>query len=717
MTSIDRGNKQFFVFLFKNYLSFEGQIRFQELYELVQDNSISDIDDIFTYEDLYSSQDRRVVDYFINVEKEIMIPISAFPLLFIKKESKMKYCQMSYKEIDIKDVISKVTSYIVELDIKSLFIPPPDILYKIAYQRYNDGGEVKFDYEPAQHLDSGFLYQNFISQPLQPREVWVPGKSIKNNNIFWMLIGKQILSKDPVYPSSDPNKVYERLKLFQEDDSELWRFDVTAFGLQFCKELLIGCSTAIAELYPSSFLTEQTTIFHRILEEYDVLMPNGLKLKPIRGIGLGYYEDLKTIVIMAILNHLDKFSIYGDQGIIADSHHVDEHLRNYSFIIKPDKIKILNKNHFLWGGYSYTDKGVSISKTFSNGLLGAFFSRQHWERKMGLRSLYSSHPELYIRYEKRIALCYENTFGHEFYRGETFRNFYDCGVMATRPLISGVHKLYKVQDLDSPESSLPLDLSFMIPQIVERKRVTPDSIARKFSQKRKSTYRATIPMDDSVYRYTRPRIVYNNKETRVRSPIPGWADVLYASMYNCSTGVITFGLSPDELRLAARRQVYAHNPFSARSRGGYSILTNYRGMHCPSEEMLETAELLANLEVRDLPYATRADLYQSAVEGDDPIYFDTALVSREYFDLKRKNREAFSEYSGISDTEYRDLIYKKLRSTFNNNEEEFPILNQLLRDASVEFPEGGGDLLSDHGAIEGDDDYYMNEADAIIQMM
>jgi len=211
-------------------------------------------------------------------------------------------------------------------------------------------------------------------------------------------------------------------------------------------------------------------------------------------------------------------------------------------------------------------------------------------------------------------------------------------------------------------------------------------------------------MDDSVYRYSRPRIVYNNQKVDIKSPLPGWADALYASLYGCSTGVITYGLTPEELRLAARRQVYAVNPFEARSKGGYSILTQYRVPHCPIEEHVESSELLSELSKRELPYATRADLYPNASEGWDPIYFDSALVEAKYHDSKRKARDAFSEYSGTSLQEYHDAVYKKLRQIVNNPDDALEKLNSLLRDKEFNYDEALPAPPSDHG-LEEDDDY------------
>jgi hypothetical protein len=282
-------------------------------------------------------------------------------------------------------------------------------------------------------------------------------------------------------------------------------------------------------------------------------------------------------------------------------------------------------------------------------------------------------------------------------------------VLVNAPLISGYHKLYRVQDMVAPVTTMPIDFKFSTPMVTRDKTVV-DSLAKSFSLKRKKVFKSSPCIDDSVYRYSRPRLIMNNTQTKIKSPLPGWADALYASMYNLSTGVITFGLSPEELRLAARRQTYSHNPFHARSMGGYSILTRYRTSTCPTEEVMETAELLAGLEQRELPYATRADLYPSAQEQWDELYVDTALIEGQHFDLKRKARQALSEYSGVSAQEYRDLIYKKVKALVTEPEDDLELLNSLLRNEESLRDPIMPDSMVGCDIHEDEDDYYDDEA-------
>jgi len=390
LASIDRLQKQTLVWIFKNYIDFEGQEIFDDLFQLSRDKTYEEIIEYFDEIDSPLSH-YRLIRYFFEADGDFIVPATAFPLLFPKKESKMKYCRLNTKKVNLKKLHEIVTEYISDLNIKDVFCPPGDILGKIGYQKYNDDGEVKFDYERSTKPDSGFKYQHFLAQPMKPREVWLPGKSIKANNMFWMSIGRQILQRDPAYAPNDLDGTLERIK--EAFDEQINRFDISGFGFQFQRNMLLVCAQAIAELYPSSQMDEQVRILHEICDSLEVELPNGCKITPPRGIGLGYYEDLKTIVMLSILLYDlngEVISLYGDQGLILGSSHIDERLRSWAFVIKPDKVEsVAHKQKVLWGGFTFTNKGYTIDRGFSEKLIGSlFFSPTLGEKIISKRTLW-----------------------------------------------------------------------------------------------------------------------------------------------------------------------------------------------------------------------------------------------------------------------------------------------------------------------------------------
>jgi len=375
--------------------------------------------------------------------------------------------------------------------------------------------------------------------------------------------------------------------------------------------------------------------------------------------------------------------------------------------MKPKKNSTVGfNNKILWGGYTFTKSGYTIGRGFSEKLIGALFSRQHWERKLSLRGLYEEFPSRYTRLQHRIAFICLITFGYELFRGDYFYHFHNCGVRVSEPIRENL-KSHVVEDLLSPATNLPLQLDFFIPMVVFKGRSVPHKMAKDFSIKRKSLYKKNQIYDSSLYRYSNPRLEYNKRDLKVNAPVPGWADALYAALYNCTTGIITYGLSPEELLLAAKRQTFAKNPFEARSKGGYSILTKYRMRTCPTEEGLESAEILGNLEHRELDRIRRADLFPHAQQGFDPMFFNDELIElRHRTYLKRKRSIISSSHQSWED--YVDRVHKKLFTAINEPDRNpMESLIDLLGDNDQYINKNTVEVdLSDHGLEEGDDDYY-----------
>jgi hypothetical protein len=575
----------------------------------------------------------------------------------------MKYCELR-APTPRKNLRNLFYEYFSELDIEKIFVPPPDILYKVGYSVFNDDGVIRKDYEVADNVNSGFLYQNFLSQPMTPREVWVPGKAIKINNLFWMIVARQFLQHDSRYPSYDYSLNWERIKKYL--GQKILRFDVSGFGLQYPKQILIVLSEVITELYPNSLLDEELAIFKNIIVNYDVQMPNGLKIKTKRGIGLGYYEDLKTIGVIAILAGHNVLSLYGDQGLLVDRMHTDEILRQYGFVIKPDKIELIYEPKLRWGGVTYTKDGYEIPRTFSDGVISSLFMPFHWEKKNGLRSLSKTEPWLYSRYCRRLSFLYERFFGNEFFTGDQDLNFVNGGVRNDVPVIRGDHKLYEIEDNISPMSDLKLDLQFFIPVLTPRKSGIPMRIAKDFSKLRRRIYKSSIPSYETNYHYMYPRIEYNKEYVPVKRHIPGWADILYATIYGCTTGTMVYDLKPEEIIDSFKYQLHSRNPMLAKARGGYSIITKYRSIPFMSESDRDASEAYSSLASRFLPMTTRSDLVPSMSEALNPVNINSDLFSANHT-VKRAIDlvDSASDATSLEDREeFINELHKKVRNSF-----------------------------------------------------
>jgi hypothetical protein len=328
------------VYIMKNFCTLEGQKIFDDCYEQYVEQPYETTINFYQNRG-YDSRYFRLAEYFYNEEDEWVIPMTLFPRINFEK-SKMHLAFEPYElgpEL-VKEAHDRIFKYLMKLDVKRIFMPKADVLQKHGNQKYNDGGIVRYDYErPTISFDSSFKYQRFLTQPLTPREVWLPGKAIKQNNVFFMQLHRQFLKADPVYPSPDSEVNHERIKKYLKDG--FLKFDISGFGFQYLRELLKIGNRCIQELYPCTTLDEQCEIFERILDNVKVEMPDGTFKYPQRGIGLGYYEDLKTIVMLALLDHLDPISVYGDQGLLPPfALSFAEDLQKFQFIMNWEKIDL-----------------------------------------------------------------------------------------------------------------------------------------------------------------------------------------------------------------------------------------------------------------------------------------------------------------------------------------------------------------------------------------
>jgi len=573
--------KKEYTWIMKNFSSFEGQLRYNELFEHCMTQTSKTTRIMSDLLKLYTDKDLRLIKYFYSEQEEWILPITIFPL-FSYNKNKMDLC---YKEFsmssELEEELRKIlTSYIVRLDMPKLDIPASDCLGKLGNQKFNDLGVVKYDYERATSIsDISFLYQVFMTKNLSPREVWLPSKIIKYNNAFLMRVFGQLLRKDKAYPPLEIEDVKKQV-LKDEKSGNYYHFDLPGYGFQYPRQILRVCAEVVEELYPCTELSEQCTLFYKILEECKIRLPGGRVVRPPRGIGLGYYEDLKTLCILAILwNKFEPISVYGDQGLMSTSNILfKEELERFGFLYKPGPIDIFTDCYkddgedrgLIWAGVRFTSKKAVKPREFSTDFLEAIFQEEHWERKNGLRSLAMRRPKLYEKHFLEICFFYKYLYGYEFYPNEQTFHFDNGGLSINNRLV-GLSKLYNLRAFSTPEDELEKDLRFTSPFLVGRRRRPPVKESRLFSKKRKELYRKNSALDTQLYDFLYPLLSYNKKDIVTPPSIPRWADYQQIVMHQLTSGSFTCGLVGEEIMKAVYYQHFSPDPFRARATGGYSL--------------------------------------------------------------------------------------------------------------------------------------------------
>jgi len=537
--------------------------------------------------DQYSVEEYKLIQLLIKVDPVLWIPISAFPRYSYTKEGKMKYSFFEFKGERLGEFRELTREFISSLPINELFVPPPDLCLRVSSSRRNDGGVVLRDYERSRipTKPGSFLYQRFNPKPLETREVWLPDRTTKINNAFWMLIGRQILKSSDIYPDPDPEVTWDRIKdkLYQ-----FGLFDMSGFGFQYPREYLEIIAEEICHHFYCNEIYDNLLDLRSIFKNVNVQMEDGKFVYPPRGIGLGYYEDLKTIGIMAVLAKFQPISLYGDQGLLLDYTLNDavERLRYFEFIILDDKYQY-KRNTVKWSGWTMTTGFAKRPKQVLSPLISFLNAQYHWERKLILRSFSEMFPQTYKEYSKKLPFFYELIFGYEFHKTDSLLHFRNGGVSITAPVRTGFLKSVLAERLISPADNIVDNIIYNTPFFTEWKRAD----AKAHSIKRKVTYQKTHPHTNSfVYEYVNPYIKYNDNR---KPQLPRLAGVVTDAQetklivnHQLTTGKYTHGLNTDEMLRALHLSSLSNNPFKSHATGGYSVETKWRKIPMVSSDMM-----------------------------------------------------------------------------------------------------------------------------------
>jgi len=647
--------KRFLSYLFKHHLLHEEQVQYKWMCKyLIYYLSHSLSKEKGSLVDFYAGMSAKyksgfgkfysepLLDLLEKVPPQNWVPYSAFPRWDFEEESKW-WCSEFHispnpqKQRSFRECIRK---FIYKYAPIGLFVPPISAAVKVGNKRYNDGGEVRFDRErPAISYTSGFLRQIFITQPMQKREVWLPDKNVKTISTWWFNIVRQVLDKVPYYPGNrDLEDVHEQLMARVKQHMATW--DITGFGIQYRRDFLEIIMEVLCEAFPSSSLDEMTRksqdIFAKIVVETDP----GFFRYPVRGIGLGYFENLKTLGVCAIVDDLDPVSVWGDEGMIETSLEKELHKRLEFFDFLDNKSKI---EHFgsapYWAGSIHIGGGQYVTPFESYSILcGGLDLGTHFERKQTLSTpqthLWNGRRRFFNMY---IAGTYEHIFGYEFTRGESLWHPDNGGLNIHTEYVDGWLKSWNVQDKKHPKDKVENLLAYSLPMSA-----TPvdKKLARKFQIQRKKIYKRSKPFDTRVLRYESPRLNQLKTKTPDMSKLahstPLWSDMQMLIVDKITTGKFTSGLSGGSLYTAIRKCKLAPNPFESYASGGYEVVTPYYDkLKSIPQEHTEIVQYLN--EVTD-----SIDSYLTM--GDENFFYGRKIPKEKYADFRDSIMHTINPY-------------------------------------------------------------------------
>jgi hypothetical protein len=540
------------------------------------------------------------------------LSLSLFVLYEIEKPSKTEQlCWQPYDNSRETEFSEKFEKFLDKYLPKKLYVPDDLACHHPGTKKFNDGGSVRHDYEePINDWNSGFQLQSFLTGPLTVREVWLPGRVTKMNNAFWFIIIAQIIRNVPYYANNYPepeqlwNSVKSKLK------GSAVHFDVTGFGLQFPRSLLEIAARAISRRYYTNVqfdarVTELVTILNEVWLQY----PDGSFKKPLRGIGLGYYETLKTICVLALIDESDPISVFGDQGLIPlnmkkrKTTHPMYTLPPFGFIFDEAKASGLSsvrkikqlpniETGVLWGGLWLTPNSYTVKKSWTPAFAGALACQYHWERKAALHSLRLDKDKAHLW--KYISFHYEIAFGYEFYASESLAHPENLGINPEAIQVLGNTRHKHVFHVPSPKTRFTSNMG---------RTVFPTSdITRKdaktYSIERRKAYNRNRIINTIIDEIIHPKIVMNNTRAPqlsvAASKTPFWQAARELLLYNNDVGTISYELSDSDLRSAIMKYSLADNPYEVKATGGYRITSLYKGIWGTSTEHAELTDIILN---------------------------------------------------------------------------------------------------------------------------
>jgi hypothetical protein len=578
---------------------------------------------------------RTIAEIYVKTPLKEWITEKVFPRIYYRKESKLEYSFMKNEFSKGKlDVFrQRVKALLAHINLEKIFVPPPDCVFGADLRLYNDGGVPRKDWErPQTSTTCGFLLQVFNPKPLGTREVWLPDYATKVSNSFWMTIGRQLLSNCRWFPSDDPEETYMRIKA-RLTESFFGYFDISAFGLQYPRELLCILTEEIGLHYPNPDMSEQVKILLGLLQRKFPLQTSGTTfVYPTRGIGLGYFEDLKTLGIMAILMPWQEsvISLYGDQGLISLFRKnfkylktIIQELRDFNFIIKDDKVDT-KTGVVKWSGWTMgaSTKVDRFEKRchMTSTLMSILDGRYHWERKLRLRSFYGLFPEYQDRF-RRFGFLYETIYGYEFRPGDSLNSILQCGASPHSRMELGTTRWFRVQQLVSPKDQITDNLIFSTPLFMEWK----EADAARFDKNRRSCYRTTRGTSYN-FEYCNPQIVpYKSirpKLSHIMRATSDRTEMRLIAFHGLSTGKFTYGTDKSYWDGILKRHSLAPNPFESFVTGGYSVATSWHHPRRVSAEWLFVVQHLKN-HIDDL------DTYMTRLYSDNQREFDRVKNSYE----------------------------------------------------------------------------------------
>jgi len=521
---------------------------------------------------LYQAELRSVDRNGRKMRTRDMPSINAFPDFDLQKESKMYLTQLDKPtEEMIASVKERVRQVLKSFGPRSVNLPDRESAFKFGPSYYSDGHVTKSDFErPEFGWSSSWDYQKFKTDPRTEREVWLPNKMYKNCSSWWHFALEPIIDKIPYVVGN--NTITEVRKDLFKRFVPCRKIDLKGFGLQFPQEYILACQDIFLEYYPDAEALDYRQLTEALFKKMSIKMGDLEYVKPKRGVGLGYFGNVMTLVVYAILQGCGVVKMFNDD-ILVDKNLFEKALKeltDHALVINEKKTGGEWIKSAYFAGTLMTNKG-SLRFYEAQGEYAAIFNkRYHYERKSMINSL--PWPSRWL-----ASYHYERLFGYELQKCEAFLHPEMLGLDPSAPITQGYVRGGILRKYMTPPQ--PEDDTFRALWIATMP--WKEKHDKKDFNKQRKQLKSKI---HSIYytevdEYLNPRI--EERGLKRASPdfhlgnyqFPRWADLRHLIGHGVTSGRVTHGNYPRRTAYHMLNYLHSKSPIESWITGGYEIVS------------------------------------------------------------------------------------------------------------------------------------------------
>jgi hypothetical protein len=583
-----------------------------------------------------------------------MPAMGCFPNYVKHKESKMYLTQLETPDNDlVEELKDRLRTVIREYGPREISIPAGEAVTSLSSSKYSDGHYPRSDYEkPESTWHYSWTYQHFKTDPTTEREVWLPPKSYKIASSWWHFFTEPINSRIPWLVCNDT--LTETRKDLHKRFEPVKTIDLKGFGLQFPREYIMATIDVLKEIYPASELDEYERLTAFLFKNLSVKMEDDTFIVPKRGVGLGYFSNIMTLVVGALLSEFKIVKMFNDD-ILCPSTTYDEavaKLIRFKFIINEKKSGREYKKAPYFAGASMARNGSLHYFDVQGQRAAVFTKRYHYERKQIILSTT-------WRYRWKINYHYERIFGYEYQKCDTFEHPNKLGldISAEKPVgyvKGGLLKEVMVPKPDVNEEERRV-WSIKYPWKTPTKSKNFGRYRKEFIQKYKHHIHYT-EYDEYLNPDIKMRVTEQSHPDFFLGSyqLPRWADLesLIRTGYTC--GRTTKGRHPKRAAHYMLNHLLATDPINSWVSGGYDIISPFYRIPAPTLEVQLLYDRLKSCSRMASPIAIKRrgkDSYAST-DGQGLKFLESIEVTTDQeYKIIETTLENIPEYLHYSDSD------------------------------------------------------------------